>query len=164
MANLSYEAALQVLKVIDKYTAADFDALGITESDFEIASGNAPWRRDQLIRVMRTLNALVYGSLEVLALPKIRVPSEYVAAIVASFVHPSNRMIACTWLAMEKQTGAGAMDMSSRNTTQEIEHASAEQLFSLVIALSDTEASTDARKSFRKRLGLAVEEARRTVQ
>lgn len=161
MHNLSYETALATLRIIDQYTSADFDTLGINEQDFEYASGPQPWRRDNINRVMRTLNALTFGTLEVMAMPKIVVPAEYIAAIVSSFVHPANRMVACVWLAQERQTGVGALELSARNqTTSQMDPASADQLFALVIALSDNDASTEARKNFRHRLGLAVEKAR----
>lgn len=164
MHNLSYETALSTLRVIDQYTSADFDTLGINQQDFEYAAGPLPWRRDNITRVMRTLNALIFGTLEVMAMPKIVVPSEYVAAIVASFVHPGNRMVACTWLAMERQTGVGALELSARNqTTSQMDPTTADQLFALVCQLSDTDASTEARANFRARLGLAIEKAERTA-
>lgn len=161
MHNLSYETALATLRIIDQYTSADFDTLGINQQDFEYASGPQPWRRDNITRVMRTLNALTFGTLEVMAMPKIVVPAEYVAAIVSTFVHPANRMVACVWLAQERQTGVGALELSARNaTTSQMDPASADQLFALVCQLSDTDASTEARANFRTRLGLAVEKSR----
>lgn len=163
--NLSFEAALSTLRIIDKYTAADFDTLGISEQDFELASGEMPWRRDNITRVMRTLNALIFGTLEVMAIPKIVVPSEYVAAVISSFVHPANRMVACVWLASERQTGVGALEQSARSqSTSQLDPTSADQLFALVVMLSDTDASTEARKNFRARLGLAIEQAKQLPQ
>jgi len=160
MANLSYSVARAVLVGIDKYTVSDFDGLGITQQHFEMATGTLPWRRDQMSPVMRTLNALLFGTLEQLGMPKIVVPSEYVAAIVASFVAPGNRMVACIWLAQEHKTGVGAIDMSARaQAGSEIQATSAEQLFALVVQLSDTDASIEARKNFHRRLGIAINNA-----
>lgn len=158
--NLSYETAYANLKMIDQYIAADFDALGITQQDFELFSGSQPWKRDVITRVMRTANALLFGTLEVMGMPKIVVPSEYVAAIVATFVHPANRMIACIWLAQERQTGVGALELSARaQTTSQLDPTSAEQLFALVQLLSDSDESNEARKRFRAKVGLAVEKS-----
>lgn len=165
MRSLSYETALATLKVIDRYVAADFDTLGIREQDFELASGAKPYVRQDLPVVMRVLNALTFGSLEVMGMPKITVPAEYQAAIIAAFVAPANRMAACVWLSQERQTGAGALEMSARNqTTSQLDPASADQLFALVVALSETSASTEARLNFRNRLGLAVERAQELAQ
>lgn len=158
--NLSYEAALSTLRVIDQYTAADFDTLGITAQDFNLAHGNQPWRRDHINRVMKTLQALLFGTLEVQGIPKIVVPAEYVAAVVTAFVAPANRMLACVWLSHERQTGAGALDLSSRGTTtSQIDPTTPEQLFALVVALSDADEATSARQQFKKRLGKAIDDA-----
>jgi len=163
-ANLSYETALATLKVIDQYAAADFDTLGISQQDFELVSDRTVWLRPHLPIVMRTLNALIFGTLEVQGISKIVVPSEYVAAIVASFVAPSNRMLACTWLAQERQTGVGAIELSARaQATAEVGKTSGDQLFALVLQLSNHDASSEARRNFRNRLGLAQEQAERAA-
>lgn len=156
--NLSYETALATLKVIDQYAAADFDTLGISQSDFELVSDRKVWLRAHIPVVMRTFNALLYGTLEVQGIPKIIVPAEYVAAVVASFVAPENRMLACVWLAQEHKTGASAIELSARaHSTAQMGTTSGDQLFALVLQLSNNDASTEARKNFRARLGLAVE-------
>lgn len=159
--NLSYETALATLKVIDQYAAADFDTLGISQQDFELASNVTVWLRPHLPVVMRTLNALIFGTLEVQGIGKIVVPSEYVAAIVATFVAPPNRMLACQWLAQERQTGVGAIELSSRANVAEVQRTTGDQLFALVLQLSNHDASSEARRNFRQRLGLAQEEAER---
>lgn len=159
MANLSRATARSVLRTIDKYTVADFDGLGITQQHFELATGEQPWRRDHIHAVMKTLNAILFGTLEQLAMPKIQVPAEYVAAIVASFVAPGNRMVACVWLASERKTGVGALELAARAHTDELVPTSATQLFALVVELSDTDESTQARLNFLDRLGLAFANA-----
>lgn len=157
---LSYETALATLRVIDQYAVADFDALGIRPEEFEMLSGHQPWLRHNLPVVMRALNAVTFGTLEVMGMPKITVPAEYQAAIIASLVAPGNRMAACVWMSQERQTGAGALEMSARNqTTSQLDPASADQLFALVVALSESDVSTEARRNFRIRLGLATEKA-----
>lgn len=160
MASLSYETALATFRVIDQYVAADFDTLGIRPEDFSLTSSYQPWVRQDLARCMRTLNALTFGTLEVMGMPKIVVPAEYQAAIIAGFVAPPNRMAACIWLSQERQTGAGALESSARNqTTSQLDPASADQLFALVVSLSESDIASDVRQNFRRRVGLAVEKA-----
>jgi hypothetical protein len=157
--NLSYQTALQTLRTIDQYTAADFDTLGISEQDFLLVSGPAVWQRNHIPVVLRTLNALLFGTLEVMAMPKITVPTEFVAAIVASFVHPANRQIACIWLATERLAGFAAAELASKAQLGEIEPVSYDQLFALTLLLSDTQESTAARQAFQRRMNLAFNQA-----
>lgn len=163
MQNLSFETARATLKVIDQYMAADFDTIGVSQSDFELTSNSAVWLRPHLPVVMRTLNALIFGSLEVQGIGKIIVPSEYVAAVIASFVAPPNRILACIWLAQERQTGVGALELSARATPAEIVRTTGDQLFALVLQLSNDDAASEARRNFRNRLGLAQEIAERQL-
>lgn len=163
MHNLSVPTAIAMLRTIEQYTPADFDVLGITQEDFEKLSSKEPWRRENMNVIMRTMNCLIFGSLEIMAVPKIVVPSEFVAAHIATIVNPANRMIACVWLAQERQTGVGALELAARqNSPSQYDPTSADNLFALVCLLSDTEESNYARIRFRTRLGLRIEEAAKT--
>lgn len=160
MQHLSFETAYATLKALDEYMVADFDTLGITDTDFKLVHGNNPWRRDQIHRVMRTLNALIFGTLEVMGMPKIVVPAEYVACVVSAIVGPGNRMTACIWLSQERQTGVGALELAARgNQSTTLEPASADKLFALVMLLGNQQANTDARNNMMKKLGIAKENA-----
>ncbi|QXP08666.1 MAG: external scaffolding protein [Arizlama microvirus] len=160
MNNLSYVTAVSIMKNITEYASADFDTLGITEHEYSLVYDNKPWRREHLRTVMKVLNALTFGTLEAVGIPvKIVAPTEYVAAIVATFVAPANRMIACIWLATERQTGVGALQGAARHDTNEIKPSTADQLFALVCELSNNEASSEARKAFQDNLGIAVKDA-----
>lgn len=160
--NLSYATARAMLRTIEQYTPADFDTLGITEENFETTASQQPWRREQRTIIIRTLNAILFGSLEIMAIPKLIVPAEFVAAHVATIVAPANRMVACVWLAQERQTGVGALELAARQVTpSQYDPCSADHLFALVCLLSDTEESNFARDRFRTRLGLRINEAAR---
>lgn len=157
---LSLATARSVLRGIGDYTSADFDQLGINKEHFDLTCGARPWKRDHIPPVMRTLNALMFGTLEQLGMPKITIPAEYVAAIVATYVAPGNRMIACVWLAQEHRTGVGALELSARGQqSKELAPATADQLFALVVALSDSDETTEARKNFLRRLSVAYDQA-----
>lgn len=158
--NLSYETAAALLRNIDKYTAADFDALGINTEDFELLNSDMPWRRENLARVMRTFNAMIFGTLEIMGMQKIVVPSEYVAAVIVGVVGYGNMMTACIWLATERQTGIGALELSARSqTTSQIEPTNSDQLFALVATLTASEKHSLARIRLAKKLGYYQEKA-----
>lgn len=160
MTHLSEETALASLGVIQDYLPADFDTLGITEEEFELISSGTPWRRDYISRIVRTMNGLIHGALEVMALPKIIVPAEYVAAVIAATVHPSNAMACCVILAQERATGVGALELAARSAqVSSIDPTSADQLFALVCVLNNKSKANSARQALRKRLGLKIDQA-----
>lgn len=154
---LSYETALTTLRNIEHYLTADYDALGIRKEEFELVSGPKGWLREDLRPVMRTLNALTFGTLELMGMPKIIVPAEYQAAIITACVAPGNRMAACVWLSQERQTGAGALEMSARNqTTAQMDPASADQLFALCVSLASSDSAGEARLNYALKMGIKI--------
>lgn len=160
MSNLSEDTAFATLKVIENYLPADFDTLGITQEEFEKLGSPNPWLRPEIPRLVRTVNALIFGTLEVMTLPKLVVPAEYVAAVITTCVNPANIMACCVIMAQERQTGVGALELASRsNQSSNIDPTSADQLFALCIILNNTEQANFARKRLRVRLGLKIEEA-----
>lgn len=149
-----------LLRSIEHYTPADFDTLGITEEQFELVASPIPWQRPQLNIVMRTMTSILFGTLEVMGVPKIVVPSEFVAAHIVATVHPANRMLACIWMAQERQTGVGALELAARqNTASNYDPTSADSLFALVCQLSDTDRANQARDNLRQKLGLRIQQA-----
>lgn len=162
MQNVSVSTAIALLRTIERYTPADFDVLGITQENFELLSQRDTWRREQLHIIIRTFNSVLFGTLEIMGLPKLVVPSEYVAAHITSIVAPENHMHCCILLAMERQTGVGALELAARQASpSQYDPTSADHLFALVCLLQDTDESNYARTRFRQRLGLRVEEALR---
>lgn len=146
MAGLIYEAAHSLLKHFVKFTSTDYDALGITEQMMLLTTSEQPWRRDQLPTVMRTLLALIHGSLEIHGLPKTTIPAEYVAMVLVCTVRPGNMRNACAWLADERQSGAPIADLARGSETAAITHVSQGQLFALVALLWSTPAANRARQ------------------
>jgi len=160
MSNISEETAVATLRVIEHYLPADYDTLGITEEEFELFHGPASWRRDFFPRIVRTANALIFGSLEQMSLPKIVVPAEYVAAVIAVCVHPANQMACCVVMAQERATGVAAIDLAARGASPTtIDPTSGDQLFALVSILNSKDQTNFARKSLRKKLGMRIDEA-----
>lgn len=157
--NLSYVTASALLKNIERYAPADYAALGITPAQFKIVAQPVLWDRDQLSVVMRTLTNMIFGSLTILGLPKITVPSEFIAAHIATLIAPENRIIACVWMSTERASGQGALELAARGATaQTMDPTNADNLFALVLELSNDDAASSARQRYLKKIGLKVEE------
>lgn len=105
-----------------------FDALGISQDDFDLVTGNFPWIGAHRPRVTAVIDSLTHGTLDVLGLPRIAVPGEYRAAMIAIFVAPCNHHVACRWL----ERGHSAVEMV---TGTEDVPVSAQQLFSMVLSV-----------------------------
>lgn len=156
---LSTQIAKAVYKHIHTFTPTDFDQLGITDADFELLTSVVPWRRADAQRILRTLNSIIFGALENLQMPKIVVPAEYVAPVVAFYVNPANIMASCIMLSQERMTGKGALEMASRaQVGSEVDSTSADQLFALCVCLMDVDVN-QARRELYSKFGKALENA-----
>lgn len=163
--NLSLSTAIGILRSVERYSPGDFDMLGITHEQMQKLTQNFTWLRSDMQVVMRTMITMLYGTLEVLGIPKITVPAEYIAPHIATLVDPCNRMACCVWLSQEKQTGAGALELAARNHQASIiDHTSADQLFALVCLLSDSDECGYARVRWEQVLNLRLEQAERLQQ
>lgn len=163
--NLSVSTALALLRNIERYTPADFEILGVTQEHFELLAQPVLWDLSQRPIVVRTLSALVNGTLEVMGVPKIIVPAEFLAAHIATIIAPENRAIACVWLSQERSTGGAVMELAARQQTPaQYDPASADHLFALVCILSNHDESNLARQRYKSRLGLRISEANQQFQ
>lgn len=149
---LSFEQAHAVMKVISDYTSADFETLGVTPEDYALAASQNLWLNQHRPRVERVMEALLYGTTDLLGIGRIELPAEYIAAVVSTFIAPGNRRTACTWLSERKLSGTAANQLATGLASVQMSPASSQQLFALVIALSETDASTEARKNFTTRI------------
>jgi len=148
------------MRSIAEYTSADFDSLGISPEDYKLANGNTSWQREQRRRVVTTLDALIFGTVDVLGLGRFQIPTEYVAAIVSTFVSPVNRMVCCTWLAEQGTTGARAQDLAvAGQVASTVDKSTPSQLFALVCQLSETDESAQVRKQFESRMNVRMRQA-----
>ena len=124
--------------------------LGITEGDFDFVCGDVPWTVRDRGRVRNVLDALCHGTVDVMGIPRIRVPAEFRAATLVTFVDPVNLMPACIWCesdpAAEDLADGGSMDT-----------VSGERLFGLVVMLAGDKPEGEPR--FDKRVSRALREA-----
>lgn len=157
---LSVETALATMEIIADATSVDFQALGINDQDLKLVMGKQIWHASALPRVMRVLNALIFGTCTQMGLPKIVVPSEYVAAVIAVFVGGANMQGACIWLSQERQTGVSALELAARRSEPtRLEPTNADQLFALVCKLLVHDKRAQVRDQFLKRMGAAIAKA-----
>ena len=97
--NPRYEVVRSSLKLMADggYTGV-ISALGITEADWELLTGNRVWSSLDRNRVSALLQQLVFGSMDVASMPRIDIAAEYQAAVIVMFVSPNNIGMAAHWL------------------------------------------------------------------
>lgn len=109
-------------------TARSIVNAGVSQEDMDILTGPALWTPDLRIRVRRTLDSVVFGITDMAGLPRVEIPAEMAAAIIAMIVNPANWMIAASWLADLKP----AQDFTTPEETVQLERVSAGKMFVLV--------------------------------
>src|SRR5207249_4876142 len=76
--------------------------LDLTEDDFDFLTSNKVWIATDRSRARRCVEACVYGTLDFVGYPRFPAPVEFIAAVIAYYVHPVNIQTAC--LIMEGAT------------------------------------------------------------
>src|SRR5205085_11325016 len=77
--------------------------LDLTEDDFDFLTSNKVWIATDRSRARRCVEACVYGTLDFVGYPRFPAPVEFIAAVIAYYVHPVNIQTAC--LIMEGEIG-----------------------------------------------------------
>lgn len=161
---VNFEVLKAVLNRIVDFTKPDLEALGITEEQLELTTQEAGWGYEQRNLVTRCLVALLHGTTEQLALPKINLPAEYVAACLVAVVHPANLHAACSWLSSDSRTGAPAQAMASgQDAGPTYENVSASQLMALCCEAMQLDRTTRIRQDMAAKLGIELSLAERNA-
>jgi len=126
----SARAAMQQIKMADPQKM--LVASGITPETFDLVMGTVMWTRDDRINVIRCMDALNHGVCDIVAIPYIDLPAEWIAGSIAAYVHPCNIYTACSWL----QAKATVTEMGSSNG-KVVQHEAIlpSHLFSIVLQL-----------------------------
>src|SRR5699024_12582306 len=66
-----------------------------TEDDFDFLTSNKVWIATDRSRARRCVEACVYGTLDFVGYPRFPAPVEFIAAVIAYYVHPVNIQTAC---------------------------------------------------------------------
>ena len=88
--DVNFATSVAALKMI-KQTAV----LDLTEEDFDFLTGDKIWIATDRNRARRCVEACVYGTLDFVGYPRFPAPVEFIAAVIAYYVHPVNVQTAC---------------------------------------------------------------------
>ncbi|WP_299747820.1 hypothetical protein [uncultured Tateyamaria sp.] len=103
---------------------------GLSAEDWKLITQLEPWNVQQRQRARSILAECVQISLTIAGLPAQSLPAQYVAAMIAHLVSPSNLLVAST----RAPEAFDAMAASGMVQSQEIKPVSIEQMQALVIA------------------------------
>src|SRR5438270_5059117 len=85
-----FQHALASIKLIQASVVFD-----LTEDDFDFLTSNIVWIATDRTRARRCVEARVYGTLDFVGYPRFPAPVEFIAAVIAYYVHPVNIQTAC---------------------------------------------------------------------
>src|SRR4051794_41707809 len=84
--SVRFQTALASIKLIQASAVLD-----LTEDDFDFLTSNKVWIATDRSRARRCVEACVYGMLDFVGYPRFPAPVEFIAAVIAYYVHPVNR-------------------------------------------------------------------------
>src|SRR5256885_885125 len=88
--SVRFQTALASIKLIQASAVLD-----LTEDDFDFLTSNKVWIATDRSRARRCVEACVYGTLDFAGYPRFPAPVEFIAAVIAYYVHPVNIQTAC---------------------------------------------------------------------
>ena len=117
MKKLSLLIALGALKILRASDlASELNEYGVNQGDINLTKSDQPWSGSDRGRVVKTLDACLYASMEKIGLPKFSASSEYQAAVIYEIVNPVNVQVACHWSSESRSaediTGEAGIDPS----------------------------------------------------
>src|SRR5207302_9844585 len=81
--SVRFQTALASIKLIQASAVLD-----LTEDDFDFLTSNKVWIATDRSRARRCVEACVYGTLAFVGYPRFPAPVAFIAAVIASSVHP----------------------------------------------------------------------------
>src|SRR6516162_7259256 len=88
--SVRFQTALASIKLIQASAVLD-----LTEDDFDFLTSNKVWIATDGSRARRCVEACVYGTLGYVGHPRFPAPVEFIASVIAYYVHPANIQRAC---------------------------------------------------------------------
>src|SRR5256885_13797669 len=88
--SVRFQTALASIKLIQASAVLD-----LTADDFDFLTRNKVWIATDRSRSRRCVAACVYGTLDFVGSHRFPAPVEFIAAVIASSVHPVNILTAC---------------------------------------------------------------------
>src|SRR5471032_1365791 len=116
------------------------------QDDFDFLTSNKVWIATDRSRARRCVEACVYGTLDFVGYPRFPAPVEFIAAVIAYYVHPVNIQTAC--LIME---GAEFTENIINGVERPVKAA---ELFAFTLRVREgnTDVLTDAEENVRQKL------------
>lgn len=155
MANLSLRTAQGAMQILaNGGPALVTDQLGLTPEDIQLVTGVTPWLATDRQTVRKGLDSFIYGVIDVLGLPRMDLPSEYVAAVISTFVDPCNYFPACAWVTA--QVSSEELVAGKRAKPVEgFERTTPSELFAIILQLHGDADKTA--QSYASKTGAAIE-------
>src|SRR5579872_7579297 len=88
-----FQTALASIKLIHASAV-----LYLTEDDFDFLTSNKVWIATDRSRARRCVEACAYGTLDFVGYTRFPAPVEFIAAVIAYYVHPVYILTACLLL------------------------------------------------------------------
>lgn len=134
--------------------------LGILPDELELVKQDISWTGNNRVSVTRTIDSLMYGTMDCLGLPRFEVPAEYIAAAIVQFCHPINYMVACRWMEGGSRTQdlANAGGPNAETPGERVERIGSAQLFSLVLQLHNDGQAQTARAQFERNVDRKIKQ------
>src|SRR2546425_308265 len=139
--SVRFQTALASIKLIQASAVLD-----LTEDDFDFLTSNKVWIATDRSRARRCVEACVSGTLDFVGYPRFPAPVEFIAAVIAYYVHPVTIQTAC--LIMEG-------DQFTENIINGVVHPiKASELFPFSFSVRARNAGvlTDAEENVRQKL------------
>src|SRR5207244_2722219 len=139
--SVRFQTALASIKLIQASAVLD-----LTEDDLDFLTSNKVWIATDRSRARRCVEACVYGTLDFVGYPRFPAPVEFIAAVIAYYVHPVNIQTAC--LIME---GAEFTENIINGVERPVKAAEL-FAFTLRVRAGNTDVLTDAEENVRQKL------------
>lgn len=89
--DVRFTTALASIKLV-----SESGLLDLVEEDLEFLTRDTPWINTDRSRARRCIESATYGAIDYLGLPRMAVPAEFIAGVIAFFVKPVNTLTAAT--------------------------------------------------------------------
>jgi len=109
--------------------------VGCSEEEWNLVTGKAMWQGVDRTIVGRTLQQLMYGLVDMMGVPRLELPVEFVVAVVYTFVSPVNYFTACAWLGSYKR-GVDIQKATLDEVVEGIETLPASAIFSNLLVVA----------------------------
>src|SRR6516225_6916178 len=88
--SVRFQTALASIKLIQASAGLD-----LTEDDFDFLTSKKVWIATDRSRARRCVEACVYGTLAFVGYPSFKANTQFIASVIAYYVHPVNIQTAC---------------------------------------------------------------------